>query len=72
MPRRLASDRWRQGTMHGYTARGVGTSSVDARFNCPPEIFLHTPVSGLHENDFIMAAKIDRIANAAHATRQDG
>ena len=42
MPRRLASGRWRQGTMHGYTARGVGTSTVDARFNCPPEIVLHT------------------------------
>jgi uncharacterized protein len=42
MPRRLASGRWRQGTMHGYTARGVGTSTVAARFNCPPEIVLHT------------------------------
>jgi uncharacterized protein len=42
MPRRLASGRWRQGTMHGYTARGVGTTAVDARFNCPPEIALHT------------------------------
>jgi hypothetical protein len=42
MPRRLASGRWRQGTMHGYTARGVGTTTVDARFNCPPEVVLHT------------------------------
>jgi uncharacterized protein len=42
MPRRLASGRWFQGMMHGYTARGVGTSAVDARFNCPPEIVLHT------------------------------
>jgi uncharacterized protein len=42
MPRRLASGRWRQGAMHGYTARRVGTSTVDARFNCPPEIVLHT------------------------------
>jgi uncharacterized protein len=45
MPRRLASGRWRQGTMHGYTARGVGTTTVDARFNCPPEIVLHTLLS---------------------------
>lgn len=42
MPRRLASGRWRQGAMHGYTSRGVGTSLVDARFNCPPEVTLHT------------------------------
>jgi predicted MPP superfamily phosphohydrolase len=42
MPRRLASGRWSQGTMHGYTARGVGTSAVEARFNCPPEVVLHT------------------------------
>jgi hypothetical protein len=28
--------------MQGYTARGVGTSAVDARFNCPPEVVLHT------------------------------
>jgi hypothetical protein len=42
MPRRLAKGRWRQGAMHGYTARGVGTSAVDARFNCPPEVVLHT------------------------------
>lgn len=42
MPRRLANGRWRQGATHGYTARGVGTSAVDARFNCPPEVVLHT------------------------------
>ncbi|HET6306958.1 MAG TPA: metallophosphoesterase [Rhodopila sp.] len=42
MPRRFAKGRWRQGAMHGYTARGVGTSAVDARFNCPPEVVLHT------------------------------
>ena len=42
MPRSLASGCWRQGVMHGYTSRGVGTSLVDARFNCPPEVTLHT------------------------------
>jgi predicted MPP superfamily phosphohydrolase len=44
MPRWLASGPWRHGGMHGYTSRGVGTSSVDARFNCPPEVVLHTLV----------------------------
>lgn len=44
MPRWLASGPWRHGGMHGYTSRGVGTSAVDARFNCPPEIVLHTLV----------------------------
>ena len=41
MPRSLAGGRWRQGVMHGYTSRGIGTSIVDARFNCPPEATLH-------------------------------
>ncbi len=29
-------------------------------------------IKGLHENDFIMAAKLDRIAGQSGATRQDG
>lgn len=41
MPRRLASGAWRQGSMQGYTSRGVGTSVLDVRFNCPPEVTLH-------------------------------
>jgi predicted MPP superfamily phosphohydrolase len=44
MPRSLARGRWRQGVMHGYTSRGIGTTIVDARFNCPPEATLHTLV----------------------------
>ncbi|MEA2771892.1 MAG: hypothetical protein QOD93_4854, partial [Acetobacteraceae bacterium] len=36
--------RWRQAAMHGYAARGIGTSVVDARFNCSPEATLHTLV----------------------------
>jgi predicted MPP superfamily phosphohydrolase len=28
--------------MAGYTSRGVGTSAVAARFNCLPEVTLHT------------------------------
>jgi uncharacterized protein len=41
-PRRLASGPWRHGYMIGYTSRGVGTSAVAARFNCLPEVTLHT------------------------------
>jgi uncharacterized protein len=41
-PRRLASGPWRHGNMIGYTSRGVGTSAVAARFNCLPEVTLHT------------------------------
>ena len=40
-PRRLAAGPWRHGAMQGYTSRGVGTSIVEVRFNCPPEITLH-------------------------------
>jgi predicted MPP superfamily phosphohydrolase len=41
MPRRLGRGRWRHGRMRGYTSRGSGTSIVEARLNCPPEIVLH-------------------------------
>lgn len=33
---------WTYHEMQGYTSRGAGTSSVDVRFNCPPEITIHT------------------------------
>ena len=46
MPRRFASGQWREGGMQGYTSRGIGTSVVDARFYCAPEIVLHTLVPG--------------------------
>jgi uncharacterized protein len=36
---------WRFKTMQGYTSRGVGTSLVRARFNCPPELVIHELVS---------------------------
>jgi len=32
---------WVYNNMQGYTSAGVGTSVVNARFNCPPEITLH-------------------------------
>jgi len=37
---------WRTGRTRGYTSRGVGVSIAAARFNCPPEITLHTLVRG--------------------------
>lgn len=40
-PRRVCSGAWRHGAMHGYTSVGAGSSVVDVRFNCPPEVVLH-------------------------------
>ena len=41
-PRHMASGPWAHREMVGYTSKGVGTSVIDARFNCAPEIVLHT------------------------------
>jgi hypothetical protein len=41
-PRRFARGAWRFHAMHGYTSTGSGTSLVDVRLNCPPEVTLHT------------------------------
>ncbi len=40
-PRRLARGPWRWHGMAGYTSAGAGTSIVDVRLNCPPEVTLH-------------------------------
>lgn len=40
-PRALSRGNWRYGAMLGYTSVGCGSSIVDARFNCLPEIALH-------------------------------
>ncbi|OMH39003.1 metallophosphoesterase [Motiliproteus sp. MSK22-1] len=40
-PRTLGRGSWSYGGMQGYTSRGVGTSILPVRFNCPPEITLH-------------------------------
>jgi uncharacterized protein len=45
-PRRLAAGAWRHGDMLGYTSVGAGTSVVNARLNCPPEITVHTLTAG--------------------------
>jgi predicted MPP superfamily phosphohydrolase len=41
LTRRMGSGSWKYHDMRGYTAVGVGSSVVFARFNCPPEITLH-------------------------------
>jgi predicted MPP superfamily phosphohydrolase len=41
-PRRFIRGPWRYGRMQGYTSAGTGACAVPARFNCPPEITLHT------------------------------
>jgi predicted MPP superfamily phosphohydrolase len=40
-PRRLAAGPWSYATMNGYTSVGCGSSVVNARLNCPPEITIH-------------------------------
>ncbi|MCW8997047.1 MAG: metallophosphoesterase [Psychromonas sp.] len=41
-PRFVGKGRWHYRTMQGYTSVGAGTSVVNVRINCPPEITLHT------------------------------
>ena len=41
-PRAFSNGRWKYHAMQGYTSRGSGASVVDVRFNCPPEVTLHT------------------------------
>ncbi|MGB0408557.1 MAG: metallophosphoesterase [Opitutales bacterium] len=38
----LIKGRWTSGRMQGYTSRGTGSSGVAARFNCRPEVTVHT------------------------------
>jgi predicted MPP superfamily phosphohydrolase len=40
-PRRFCAGAWRHGTLQGYTSVGAGSSIVDVRLNCPPEVTLH-------------------------------
>ncbi|MEI6562968.1 MAG: metallophosphoesterase [bacterium] len=41
-PWRMAQGAWDYQGMRGYTSSGTGSSGVDVRFWCPPEITLHT------------------------------
>lgn len=40
-PRRFAKGAWRYERLVGYTSVGSGSSIVDVRLNCPPEVTLH-------------------------------
>ncbi len=40
-PRGFCAGAWAYRGMHGYTSVGSGSSLVDVRFNCPPEVTLH-------------------------------
>ena len=42
LPRHMGSGAWQYHKMLGYTSAGVGSSIVSVRFNCLPEITLHT------------------------------
>lgn len=41
-PRKLCNGSWQYEQMRGYTSRGSGVSVVDVRYNCEPEITVHT------------------------------
>lgn len=41
-PRRMAAGHWRWGSLQGYTSVGAGASLLPVRFNCPPEVVVHT------------------------------
>ncbi len=41
MPRYLGRGAWSYHQLVGYTSPGAGTSIVDVRLNCPPEVTLH-------------------------------
>jgi len=40
-PRWVSRGPWRFGNLAGYTSVGCGSSIVDVRLNCPPEVTLH-------------------------------
>lgn len=42
----LAAGRWQVNGMQGYTSPGAGTSVLNVRLNCPPEVTIHTLTRG--------------------------
>ncbi|NDV60832.1 metallophosphoesterase [Puniceicoccales bacterium CK1056] len=42
IPTPLFRGLWRRGSMIGYTSTGTGSCHVPVRYNCPPEIVIHT------------------------------
>lgn len=45
-PRQFCRGPWRHNHLQGYTSVGAGSSVVEVRLNCPPEITLHRLQSG--------------------------
>jgi hypothetical protein len=45
-PRRLGRGAWQVNGMQGYTSPGTGTSVLNVRLNCPPEVTIHTLTRG--------------------------
>lgn len=46
----LVKGPWKADKVQGYTNRGAGTSIIDARFNCPPELALHQLCTRTHSS----------------------
>ena len=46
--RRFVSGLWQYKQMQGYTSRGTGSSGLQVRFNCPPEITIHVLKNSVH------------------------
>lgn len=42
VPRGFIAGAWRHRGLQGYTSRGTGGCGVAARWNCPPEVTIHT------------------------------
>jgi len=47
-PRNVTTGKWKYNSITGFTSRGVGSSGVPVRFNCPPEIAILTLYSDFH------------------------
>lgn len=39
--RRFISGAWQEHAMQGYTSRGIGSSGLAVRYQCPPEVIIH-------------------------------
>lgn len=49
LPWEYCSGSWEKQGLQGYTSRGSGTSIVDARFNCPPEVTILSFAGAQHK-----------------------
>ena len=46
IPRKYCRGPWRYKTLKAYTSLGTGASTAPIRFNCPPEVVIHTLLKG--------------------------